>query len=255
MLKAIIVDDMPANVDTLAFALKEYCSSELEVVARCYSAGEGLVAMKRHKPDLVFLDVEMPGMDGFQFLEVASSEKKEFEVIFTTRFEEFARKAIKVSALDYLVKPIQPDELQDAVRRAVESIGVSHSASRIRLFQNNLETTTPTLQKVFLPGANSFEAVTINEIMYFEGDRNWSKAYTLERKPPISVNLGLGKIEEMLSEHPFFRVHNSYFINLNHIVKIISIDSEYKVEMPNGEKLNVARSRKKELFALSKIRK
>jgi two-component system LytT family response regulator len=206
---------------------------------------EGVQAIAQHQPDVVFLDIQMQRETGFDLLTKLNSI--DFEVIFTTAHSEYAIKAFKFSAIDYLLKPIDIEDLQNALAK-VEHKQNQNSAGRLEHLIQNLRTNTPENYKLALPTTEGLVFVQLNNILYCEASSNYTIIYTPKNKYIVSRTLK--QYEDLLGEHNFFRIHNSYLINLNAVKKYIRGEGG-SVVLENDITLDVSK-RKKEAF-LSRI--
>lgn len=244
MIKAIIIDDEQKCIQSLFQVLAENCPT-VEVVAQCNSAKSGIKAIKSFNPDLVFLDIEMPWMNGFEMLEIFDSIN--FDVIFTTAYDEFAVRAFRISAIDYLLKPIDPEELKSAVNKSLENRMPGISDEQFEVLINNIQPQSR-MKRIALPIANGFQFIPIDDIIYFEADGSYTYVYLLNDRKMCVVRR-LKQIESLLEHSNFCRIHHSSLINLDHAVKYIRGDGGYVV-MVNGISLNVSRNRKKILMRM-----
>lgn len=249
MIQTIIIDDEPHCVTALLHDLALFCP-QVEVVATCHSGREGLLAIEKHDPDLIFLDIEMPLMDGFALLETLGQGRR-FQVIFTTAYDEFAQRAIRVNAMDYLLKPIDDTELKDAMARVEK-----HLKTRVNIDEriNNLlrQIQPANEQRIALPNREGYEFVNISDIIYCKADG----AYTvliLTAGRTMFLSKSLGEIEELLPEQLFVRIHHSTVVNINKISHFKKFKTSVVV-MVNGDPLNVSRSRKDELLLRMGVR-
>jgi two-component system LytT family response regulator len=242
MIRAILIDDEKHCRETLSIQLERYCP-DVKLLAQCSSAEEGLKVIREQQPELVFLDVEMPLMNGFEMLQQLSEIT--FDIIFTTGYDAYAIKAIRFSALDYLLKPIDKDELQKAVAKAREHAGQSLKQQFNTLLEK-LENKQGMLQKIALPTQNGFELVPLETIIKCESDSNYSNIY-LKGGRKILVSRTLKEIEELLEGRSFLRVHHSYLVNLNEIVRYVRGEGGYLV-MSDDSSVMVSRSRKEALL-------
>jgi two-component system, LytTR family, response regulator len=243
VIKAICVDDEMHCLKTLDMLLKEYCP-EVEVMEKCRDAATGLKAIEKFKPDLLFLDIEMPHMNGFEMLERFSGIS--FAVIFTTSYDEYAIKAIRFSALDYLLKPIEPNELIRAVTRVQENRHLP-GAEQFQMLLKQIHGNTPGFTKVAVPTAEGFELISSDQVLYCEANDNYTHFY-LKNKTKIIACRTLKEIEEQLKDFNFFvRVHNSFMVNLNEVTKYVRGEGGYLV-MSNNSTISVSRSRKDSLL-------
>jgi two-component system, LytTR family, response regulator len=238
---AIIIDDEPNAVDLLALRLAQKCP-QVEIVATCTSSVKGVEAIKKHKPDIVFLDIEMPQMNGFQVLEAV--DDIQFALIFVTAYDKFALKAFRYSAIDYLLKPIEVEELIEAVKK-VERLQQT-SKEQIKLFKENYSSTNKILpDKIALPYQNGVAFVSISDIIYCEADDNYTK-FHLHNDQVFLVTKPLKEIQETLKERAFLRIHRQYLVNLNQIKKYVKGEGNYLV-MNNNASIPVSRSQKDKL--------
>lgn len=245
MLKGVIIDDELKSRESLKILLQDFCEG-IEVSALCQNVSEGINAIGTYHPDVVFLDIQMQRETGFDLL--SRLEKIDFELIFTTAHSEFAIKAFKFSAIDYLLKPIDLTELQSALEkvRKKKNYGISE---RLEQLIHNLKPTATQKFKLALPTGDGLVFVKIDEILYCEAEGNYTQIYLVNGTKHL-VSRTLKEYDDMLSEQDFFRIHNSYLINLNLIKNYVRGEGGYVV-MSNGKSLDVSR-RKKESF-LSKL--
>ncbi len=241
-LKTIIVDDEHDAVDFISSIIREYCPS-LDVIGKAYNVNEGIAIIREHKPDLVFLDVEMPNGTGFDLL--AQFPDKDFEVIFITAFNHYAIKAIKFSAVDYILKPINISEFIEAVGRVTKKRSEKpvHSNESIRVLMENLRPSVPS--RLAIPTTDGMEYLNPREIVRIEADRSYSWFY-LNSDRKILVSKHLKEFQELLGDRYFFRSHNSHLINLKFVRKFIRKEGGY-IEMSDGSMIPVSRN-KKDLF-------
>lgn len=243
MIKAILIDDEVHCLDTLSILLSDYCS-EVQVMERCMSAKQGLMAIGKHNPALVFLDIEMPAMNGFELLEQFTEIP--FAIIFTTSYDQYAIKAIRFSALDYLLKPIDPKELIAAVQK-VQTQKHLPSAEQFQMLIGQVKNKESGFRKIAIPTAEGFELIAADELVRCEADDNYTHLF-LKNKTKIIACRTLKEMEEQLeSFSSFIRVHHSYLVNLNEVTKYVRGEGGYLV-MNDGSTVNVSRSRKEALM-------
>ena len=241
MLKAIIIDDEPDCVKLLALQLKMYCP-QVQVVAGCTESETGYLKIKELLPDIVFMDIEMPVMNGFQLLEKIGSIQ--FSLVFVTAYDQFAVKAFRFSALDYLLKPIDGKDLKAAVEKAEQRHWPQ--PQQLNLLKEQLHGGTKNLpDKIALPYQNGVIFAEIKNVIYCESDNNYTRIYTVDGKKYL-VAKTLGDIQEVLEERNFLRIHRQYLINLSHIKKYVRGDGNYVV-MSNDQSIPVARNQKERL--------
>jgi len=243
MLKTIIIDDEPAAREKLELLVKKYCATQIQLMEICKSAEEGIKAISKHKPDLVFLDVEMPAMTGFDMLK--RLPKIDFEVIFTTAHDHYAIKAIKFSAIDYLLKPIDLEQLQEAVARVVEKRG-SKSLPQYESFVENIVAGNSKLENLSIPTSNGLVFVKVNDIIRCESASNYTVFY-MTNKDQVVATRTLKEFEELLEESGFIRIHHSHLINKLHLKQYIR-GAGGQVIMSDGKTLDVSRRKKDEVM-------
>ena len=243
MIKAILIDDEVHCLKTLGMLLKEYCP-EVEVLDKCSDAETGLQAIEKYKPDLVFLDIEMPHINGFEMLEQFS--KINFAVIFTTGYDQYAIKAIHFSALDYLLKPVEPKELINAVKK-IEEQRYLPLAEQFQMLLKKIHGVSTGFNKIAVPTAEGFELIPTDQVLYFEANDNYTHLF-LKNKNKIIACRTLKEMEIQIQDFNFIvRVHNSYMVNLNEVVKYVRGEGGYLV-MSDNSSVNVSRSRKDALL-------
>lgn len=242
MIKAIIIDDEQHCIDALASDIATYCSN-VEVTAKCSSAKEGILTIKKHKPQLIFLDVEMPWMNGFEMLEMF--DNIDFCIIFTTAYDKFAAKAFRISAVDYLLKPVDAEDLKTAVYKAEEKILSSAGVVNIRNLLHNIKQPAQQ-QKIALPNSDGYEFAQANSILYCSAQGAYTKV-VFSDKHSLLISKTLGDIEEILPPEIFIRIHHSTLINLNAVTHYHRADGGYVV-MNTNEKLMVSKARKEVLL-------
>ena len=241
-MKAILIDDEEHCRESLSIQLARYCP-EVNLLAACSSAAEGLRAIEQHHPDVVFLDVEMPRMNGFELLQQLTSIP--FGVIFTTGYDAYAIKAIRFSALDYLLKPIDKDELIKAIAK-VHTKPAPTINQQFDILLEKLGDKPVKLQKIALPSLEGFELVQLESILRCESDSNYTCVY-LKNGRKILVSRTLKEIEELLDGHSFLRVHHSHLVNLNEIERYVRGEGGYLI-MSDNASVTVSRSRKDALL-------
>lgn len=221
--------------------LEDFCE-DIKVCALCQNVDEGIKAIKEFKPEIVFLDIQMQRETGFDLL--TRIKDINFEVIFTTAHSEYAIKAFKFSAIDYLLKPIDIQELKHAIEKVNKKLHDNISLRLEHLVQN-LRSTSSENYKLALPTAEGLLFVKVSNIIYCEASSNYTEIVTEDGKKHV-VSRTLKEYDEMLTDHNFFRIHNSYLINLNAIKKYVRGEGGYVV-MNNDRSLDVSK-RKKDSF-------
>jgi len=241
MLRAVIVDDEPDAVQFIESIIKEYCE-DLEVVGKAHSAREGVDVIRNTTPDLVFLDVQMPHGTGFDLL--TGFPDKSFEVIFITAFNHYAIQAIKFSAVDYILKPINISEFIEAVKKVQEKhdSGEYQNLNYQALLEN---IRSPRPSKLAIPTAEGIEYLSTRDIIRLEADRSYSWFFMSDGNKHL-VSRNLKEYQELLTDMNFFRPHNSHLINLEHVHKFIRHEGGY-IEMVDGSTVPISRG-KRDLF-------
>lgn len=237
-LKTIIIDDEPDSIGLLRLQLDQHCPN-VEVFATYTSSVKALNDIESLKPDLLFLDIEMPVLNGFELLEKILH--LDFSVIFITAYNQYALKAFRFNALDYLVKPIDTTDLIEAVSKAEKRI--KPTTMQLSLLQKQLRGELPT--KIAIPGQNGIVFIELNEILYAEASNNYSKL-VLADKRVFTISKTLKDVQEVLEESHFLRVHRQYIINLNHVKQFNR--NEGIMLMVDGEHIPIARNQKERLI-------
>lgn len=242
MIRTILIDDEVDGREALLHALQTYCQ-ELEILQVCASATEGLEAIQQLEPHLVFMDIQMPHMSGFEVLQRLG--QIDFKVIFVTAHDQYAIKAIKFSALDYLLKPIDVDDLLHAVKRYQQQAELTAKDQFHHLF-SNLSLTSTQFEKLAVPSMDGVEFVPVQDIIFCQADGNYTKIH-LHGGKELLASRTLKEFELLLSEVGFCRVHHGSLINLKHIRKYIKGEGGYLI-LSEGHEVPVARRRKEGLL-------
>jgi two-component system LytT family response regulator len=241
VLNVIIVDDEEFARSSLYFLLQENCEN-VHVRGIAKSVDEARELLLNNPIDLIFLDIAMPGKNGFELIPEAKSNHA--QVVFTTAFDQYALRAIKANALDYLLKPIDIDELKDTVNKASNFIKFTGQAQdrnvRLKNLASNIADGSE-IRKLSLPNGQGYTIIEINEIIRIEADSNYS-VFHLANRDNITVSRVLKEYEEILPENQFVRIHKSSIVNLNYL-KEYSFKNGLEVLLKNGEKLPVSRRR------------
>lgn len=241
-IRTLVIDDEEIPRKWLSLSLKDKFP-EIELLDTFDSVESGIAGIKKHNPDLIFLDIEM--QDGNAFNLIDQLENIDFKIIFTTAHEQYAIKAIKISALDYLLKPIVLDELRGAISKYVQS-PVTEEEKSARILTENLKNHYSQENKIVLPTQEGYDFAKIKDIIYCGSDVNYTIIKLIDGSKRI-ISRTLKEFDEILSQHNFFRIHQSYLINMNHIEKYIRTQ-QAQVEMCNGDVLQVSRSKKEEFL-------
>ena len=244
-IKAILIDDEERARNTLSSLLLNYCP-EVNILATCSNVPDGVLAINKHKPDVVFLDIEMPDYNGFELL--GFFREIDFDIIFVTAYSEYAIKAFEISAVDYILKPIDIDQLKNSVEKLKQKKLHSQMQEQIELLKESYK--GDDIRKIALSMSNGLTFVEIADIVLLEADGAYTTFY-LKDGQKIVVSKKLKFYEDILSNRSyFFRTHRSYFINVN-FIKTYS-RSENAILMENNFSVTISRDRKPEFEALLK---
>ena len=241
MIKAVLIDDEAHCLESLSMLLAD-CCPQVEIVGRFSSSLKALDALRSLEPELVFLDIEMPLMNGFELLQ--HYQPVPFAVIFTTSFDQYAIKAIRFSALDYLLKPLEASELAAAVHRA--QLKKAPTEEQMHLLADKMQHPAVGLSRFAIPTAEGFELVAADQVLYCEAKDNYTCFY-LKNKLKLLACRTLKEVEELLEDFQFLRVHHSYIVNINEVIKYIRGEGGYLV-LSDGSNISVSRSRKEALM-------
>ena len=244
-MKAIIIDDEEKGRKILQSLIESYCR-DVEVVATASDADEAYTLITKHKPDVIFLDIEMPNGNGFYLLE--KFNEIPFQVIFTTAYDSYAIKAIKYHALDYLLKPIDIDELKQAVEKI--KIQKQNGQPETRYMEFLASRKLEFSGRIGLPIKEGVVFLAISDIIWIESDGNYCTFHAADSKKYV-VSKNLGEYEELLPCNEFFRAHKSHLINVKKVKKYIRTDGYY-VEMEDGALVEIARRKKDEFLNIMK---
>ncbi len=244
MIKAIIVDDELTAIKSLQWEIENFCEG-IEITDSFTNPKEAISAINYIKPDCVFLDIEMPEMDGFQLLE--KLEFRGFDLIITTAYDSYALKAFKESAIDYLLKPVDTDDLVKSIskikKNKSDNVLGKELAKIIKSYQPKQSSNKVTLT---LAGKTLF--VEPNAILYCKSDGNYTEVFFVNNKKEI-ISKKLKDVESMIDNKLFFRIHNSYLVNTNHVKEFVKSDGQYVI-LSDRISLPVSRSKKNELLEM-----
>jgi two-component system LytT family response regulator len=243
-LKAILIDDELPSLQNLQHKLTEFCP-DVNVVAATQRPEEAIQLIEHHRPDVIFLDIEMPRMNGFKMLE--EIKEKKFDIVFTTAYNHYAIDAIRISAFDYLVKPIAVKDLQNSVARLLKT---QHKQipEKLDILRQSLADSRSQNDKISIVTNEGVEFFEISQIIRIESSSNYSKIHFKDGKVLLVTKL-LKDFEEILTPYRFYRIHNSHLINLSYIKKYLRGDGG-QVLLQNGEVIDVARRKKEEFLKL-----
>ena len=232
MLKCYFLDDEQNAIDALIAMMKKKFHDQVQIVGHNINAHHALNEIEQLQPDVLFLDIEMPTMNGLEVLK--HFPNRSFYVIFTTAHEKYALPAIKLEATDYLVKPLSPQDVFDALQKC------EHKKSIETHFVEN--------NKFNLFSKNGTTIINVSDIIYIEAENTYS-IFHLSNQPKITISKTLKSVEEQLTGNNFFRIHQSYLVNLNHLLSLKSKDGDF-VLLTNNHKVEVSRRRKPELLQI-----
>jgi two-component system LytT family response regulator len=244
MTKAVIIDDEVNSCEMLEWQLKEFCP-EIEIIGIFSSPEVALQEIPKLKPEVVFLDIEMPKINGFELLTKIGNI--DFEIIFTTAYDQYAIKAMKYSAIDYLLKPIEKEELQNAIERVkTKSARTSNEQINFLLDQIEVLKSKKKLRRIAVSTSDSFTFLDLDEIVCCESESNYTYVH-LTGGDKILISKTLKLIEDILDKDYFLRVSQSYLVNLNHVKKFVREDGGYLL-MSNRMAITVSKNKKDDLF-------
>jgi two-component system LytT family response regulator len=228
----ILVDDEHANRQIIKEYLKEN-EAEYELIAECVNGVEAVKGINTLQPDIVFLDIKMPGKNGFQVLNELTYIPK---VVFTTAYDDFAIKAFEVNAVDYLLKPFTKTRFE----KTLERLSFSDNRKNLVAFNNSLQTTTQYLKRIFIESGQKLTNINISDIIYLKAEREYCKIYTSSGSKLCSF--GIGYMESVLDPHTFIRIHRSYIVNIHYTNEIFKDIYKTFVRLNNNVELPVGRS-------------
>jgi len=244
VLRTLIIDDELHIRKSLAQMLKDECSN-VKLVGMADGVKSGMEAINKHHPDLVLLDIKMDDGTGFDLLK--KLEPVNFKIIFITAYDQYALQAFKFSAIDYLLKPLDEEDLVAAVNRT-EKIVQKDFSTQLKVLDENLKTTENKDKKILLKTSDAVHLVKVRDITYCESDLSYTKFYLLDGQK-ITISKSLREFEDMLKDFGFFRVHKSFLVNLFTITKFDKTDGGFLV-MENKDRVPVASRKRDELMEL-----
>jgi two-component system LytT family response regulator len=247
MIKAVIIDDERPSIETLKWKLENYCP-EVAVEAAFDNPAEGVNYLKNNAPDLLFLDIEMPMLNGFDVLEDLGRDVP-FDIIFTTAYDNFGIQAVKFSALDYLLKPVQNKELKEAIEKHLRKTERRIPSEQIDVLFNNVQAERKGKRaRVALASKESIEFVDPNDIVLCVASSNYTEVYLTNGSKRL-ISKTLKDFEDLLTPYDFFRPHHSHLVNLNRVREFIRGDGGYLI-LENKMQVAVSKSKREELLTL-----
>lgn len=244
MIRAILIDDEINAIKSLEWEVNNF-SNKVTIIGKYTSPFEAIEAINNLKPDCVFLDIEMPNMDGFQLL--SKLEFRKFDLIITTAYDNYAIKAFKENAIDYLLKPVDTDDLLEAIGRIENNRKSETIGNQLQKMFNEINATkTKHITKIQLPVSGKIVFVEPNDILYCKAEGNYTTVY-LKSNIKYLLSKKIKEIESIIPNNNFFRVHKSYFVNLNAVKELIKNEGIYAV-LENGENIPISRIKKDELI-------
>jgi two-component system LytT family response regulator len=247
MIKAVIIDDERPSIETLKWKLENYCP-EVVVEATFVNPAEGVNYLKTNAPDLLFLDIEMPMLNGFDVLEELGRDMS-FDIIFTTAYDNFGIQAVKFSALDYLLKPVQNKELKEAIEKHLRKSQRHIPSEQIDALLNNVQAERKGKRaRIALASKESIEFVDPNDIVLCIASSNYTEVYLTNGVKRV-ISKTLKEFEDLLAPYDFFRPHHSHLVNLNRVREFIRGDGGYLI-LENKMRVAVSKSKREELLAL-----
>lgn len=245
---AIIVDDEKHSRETLRLELEHHCP-RIAVAALCADGAAAIAAVREHDPDLVFLDVQMPRMDGFQVLEKLGALRA--QVIFVTAFDAFAIRAFRFSAADYLLKPVQPAELKQAVDKALARLGAEPRDQHVKLLLHNVGPEGARTPRIAVPTRDGVEFIGAADIVRCEADSNYTHIHLAGGRRML-LSRTLKELDDLLVPLGFFRSHQSHLFNPAHLSKYVRTDGGYLV-MDDGSTVPLAKSKREEFLKVFQV--
>lgn len=243
-MKALIIDDEQKARSLLKTLVEENCP-QVTTIELAENLLKGVEAIKKLKPELVFLDIEMPGQSGLQILDHFDIDKIDFEIIFTTAYSEYAIKAFELNAIDYLLKPLRDEQVEAAVIKAIDNRGKSQVSERLEELKNTLKASS--IRKIGLPVSDGVLFVKFDDIILLKADRMYTQVFTKENGE-ILVSKPMKFFEDILHDlREFYRPHRSFLINLKHIKQYVNQQGGYII-MDNEEIVSISKEKKEEFF-------
>jgi len=244
-IKVLIIDDENNSIEALCYELNEF-KDYIIVIDKCSSGKEGIDSIGKNNPNLVFLDIEMPGMNGFEMLE--KIENINFDIVFTTAYDKFALKAFEISAMDYLLKPINNSDLKKVINKVKKRLDEPVIQKQLELLFEFMKNKNPDFPTIALPTMDTLEFVEIKDIVNCVSDSNYTYIYIKDGNK-FYVSKTLKDVEKMLKGHNFVRVHHSHLVNILYIKRYIK-GRGGELVLKNGDIIPVSRNKKEDLMKL-----
>lgn len=248
-LNLILVDDEPRALDTLKKTIETFLD-DVNVLAAVSSVLDAKKAIEAHKPNLVLLDIEMGNESGFQVLE--QFDEIDFSIAFITAHEEYALKAIKFSAIDYIIKPAKVSELKTLMNKVEKDKNKQSQGENVKQLIGNTQTSDKRDHKITLHVADGYEFVRVNDILYITADGSYTH-FTFKEQPKITTSKNLKFYESILDDYGFYRIHNSTLINTQYIKRILKTAGG-QVLMENDEEFSISKSRKDDFLSYMSLK-
>lgn len=243
-MKAIIVEDEKKSGEVIKKLIALHPSKLIEVEAVCNSVAQAIATIEEVRPALVFLDIDLPDGTGFDILEKLNY--KDFQIIFTTAYDSFAIKAIKYSAVDYLLKPIDVDELHVAIDKVLELKSPLQKDTRVASLIESVKQPQERLKKITISTGNAYEIISLEDLIRCEADTSYTKFFMKDGRKFL-VSSSLKVYEDMLPPDKFVRIHHHHLINMDHVVRVLKEDGGYAI-MTDGSKIEISRRKKENFF-------
>ncbi len=240
-LRAVLVDDEEKALKVLAIKIKRFFP-EINIIATCQNPTEAIKTIETKKPDLVFLDIEMPQLNGFDVLQ--SIKNPDFEIIFVTAYSDYALDAIQHCAIGYIVKPIDDEDIKTAIENAIKNINLKTALEKNTTLIENLKKGQTNDSKIIIPSQKGLDFIKINEIIRCEGENGYTKII-LKNKKNILSSYSIGKFVKMLSNKKFFLIHRSHMVNLKYVSGYLN---EGYISMDNGESLPISKNKRQDFI-------
>lgn len=248
MINAIITDDEKSAREVLELMFQTHFP-EIKIVGKCEDLPQTIKAIQKLKPDVVFLDIEMPGYNGLEILDFFNEEDINFELIFVTAYSEFAIRAFKLSAIDYLLKPVMLDDLFNAIEKLKKNISKRDLMDKLSTLKNNL--VHESARRLCIPSSEGNHIISVSDILYFSADGSYTRIM-LKDKPSLYIAKKLKYFEDVLAEdNNFIRIHRSFMVNLKYVTR--HKKGEFSLTMENGDSVAISREKKEDLVKILNV--